>query len=386
VDLSAPDYAAALDFYRDLFGWQGKVGSAEYGGYTVCTLNGKPVAGIGPAMGRAGFPAPPPAWITYFSTGNIAEAQQAITEAGGTTILPIMDVGTLGRMMTAADPTGAMFGVWQPQDFFGAQLVNEPNTLIWNELHTSDIKVAVDFYREVLGVEVVPTDAPGTSEYWSVNVNGRSVGGVTTLANDSTGSPSHWLPYFAVADPNAAVDLLAMKGGTVLVPPFDMIAGRMAVVSDAQGAVFALVSSQPTETSPEAAIETTPSLAGSPTLSLKDWDPNSAALVPETVKELRNRAARIKEEMHELHTFVLRALANGELVRPEFESLIPNGWESSPGSPAYHLRAAAADIAMVQEGTRCIHQRGQSTYERYGDRLCCSHQPEPHCEPPWPPR
>jgi uncharacterized protein len=45
VDLMVPDQQAALDFYRDLFGWQGEPGPPETGGYAVCTLNGKAVGG-----------------------------------------------------------------------------------------------------------------------------------------------------------------------------------------------------------------------------------------------------------------------------------------------------------------------------------------------------
>lgn len=40
IDLSVPDQRAALDFYRDLFGWQGEPGPPETGGYAVCTLRG----------------------------------------------------------------------------------------------------------------------------------------------------------------------------------------------------------------------------------------------------------------------------------------------------------------------------------------------------------
>lgn len=43
IDLMVPDQQAALDFYCDLFGWQGEVGPPEQGGYSVCTLKGKPV-------------------------------------------------------------------------------------------------------------------------------------------------------------------------------------------------------------------------------------------------------------------------------------------------------------------------------------------------------
>ena len=44
-----------------------------------------------------------------------------------------MDVMEIGRMAFFVDPGGAVFGVWQPKTFDGADLVNEPNSLCWNE-------------------------------------------------------------------------------------------------------------------------------------------------------------------------------------------------------------------------------------------------------------
>lgn len=52
---------------------------------------------------------------------------------------------------------------------------------------------------------------------------------------------SHWLTYFAVDDTDSTVDALVRAGGNVLTPPFDMMAGRMALVQDPQGGVFGII-------------------------------------------------------------------------------------------------------------------------------------------------
>ncbi|GAA2143499.1 VOC family protein [Kitasatospora kazusensis] len=244
VDLMAKDQQAALDLYRDLFGWQGQVGPPEFGGYAVCALNEKPVAGIGPAMAPEGQPTPPTVWTTYLSTDDADATQAAITKAGGTVMVPVMDVGTTGRMLVAADPTGAVFGVWQPGDFFGAHVVNEPGALTWNELHTADIPAAAAFYRAVFGVEIAPMEGMD-EEYFAYNVDSAARGGVAKLQNDPPGTPAHWLTYFSVDDADSTVDALVKRGGTVLVPPFDMVAGRMAVLSDPQGAIFSVIKAKP---------------------------------------------------------------------------------------------------------------------------------------------
>ncbi|NEA45073.1 VOC family protein [Streptomyces sp. SID10815] len=239
VDLMAKDQQAALDFYRDLFGWQGSPGPAGFGGYAVCELHGKAVAGIGPAMAPEGMPEPPTVWTSYLASTDAQATQDAVVAAGGTLLVPAMDVGGLGRMLVAADPQGAVFGVWQPGEFFGAGVVNEASALTWNELHTSDVPAATAFYGAVFGIEIEPLD--GADAYWQLRVGGRTVGGVTLLANDPPGTPAHWLTYFAVDDVDSTADALVKRGGTVLAPPFDMMAGRMTVVADPQGAPFAMI-------------------------------------------------------------------------------------------------------------------------------------------------
>jgi hypothetical protein len=233
-----PDQRAALDFYRGLFGWQGEPGPPETGGYAVCTLNGKAVAGIVPTMAPEGQPTPPTAWTSYLATGDADATAQAITDNGGGVLMPAMDVLTFGRMLVAADATGAVFGVWQARDFIGSQVVNEPGAVIWTELNTTDPDAAKAFYP-ALGIEVAPMEgAPG---YFSLTVAGRMVGGMQGLDQFSTEIPSHWMTYFSVDDTDGTVDALTQAGGSVLKGPFDMMAGRMAVVQDPQGAAFAVI-------------------------------------------------------------------------------------------------------------------------------------------------
>jgi predicted enzyme related to lactoylglutathione lyase len=251
VDLMVPDQQAALDFYRDLFGWQGEIGSPETGGYAVCTLKGRPVAGIMATMTPDGAPsgqAPPPAWTTYLATDDASATQKKITDGGGQVLAPVMDVMTLGRMAVASDPTGAVFGVWQAKDFAGAGIVNEAGAVVWNELRTGDTDAAASFYSAVLGITAAPME--GADGYLSLSVNGRPVGGMQALADVPTAgrspeTPSNWLTYFASEDTDSTVDALVRAGGSVLKPPFDMVAGRMAVVRDPQGGTFAVITPAP---------------------------------------------------------------------------------------------------------------------------------------------
>ena len=54
-------------------------------------------------------------------------------------------------MAIFADPVGAVIGLWQPNQHTGAQLVNEPGALCWNELITTDLDASKSFYKAVFG-------------------------------------------------------------------------------------------------------------------------------------------------------------------------------------------------------------------------------------------
>lgn len=242
VDVMVPDQQAALNFYTDLFGWQGEIGPPESAGYSVCTLHGKPVAGVMATRAPDEQAPPPPVWTMHLATQDVDAAVQRITDNGGTVLVPARDVMDLGRVAVAKDPTGAVFGLWQAKDFIGAQVVNEHGAVIWSELNTSDVDAAKSFYCN-LGIETSPMEgAPG---YHALSVNGRTIGGMQGLENSPPGTPSHWMTYFAIDDTDSTVDALTRAGGSVLVPPFDMMAGRMSVVQDPQGAVFALIKPVP---------------------------------------------------------------------------------------------------------------------------------------------
>ncbi|MFF2329427.1 MULTISPECIES: VOC family protein [unclassified Streptomyces] len=240
VDLEVPDLNKALDFYQDLFGWQVEP-SPRSGGYT-CTLRGKPVAGITATMRQEGGP---PRWLTCFAVADADDALQAVETHGGTVLTRTTDLLTSGRTAVAADPTGATFGLWQAGDFIGARVVNEPGSVLWNELNTPDPDKAGGFYNAALGPTVAPLE--GSPGYSLLMVGSRLVAGLQKLEDPQDGALAHWLTLFAVEDADSTADAAVRAGATVLRKPFDMIVGRMAVLRDPQGAVFAVIKQSPIE-------------------------------------------------------------------------------------------------------------------------------------------
>ena len=139
IELSSPDTDAAAQFYGELMGWSAtEPGSEETGGYRMFQLHDKNIAGLMGHMQEG----QPTAWATYVSVADADETAGKVRAAGGSVVLEPMDVMDIGRMALFADPTGAVFGVWQPKSFTGADLVNEPGSLCWNEVLTRDADAA----------------------------------------------------------------------------------------------------------------------------------------------------------------------------------------------------------------------------------------------------
>lgn len=241
VDLSTTDLEGALRFYGDLFGWEFEDMGADAGHYHQARLRGKRVAGVGPTQ-----PGAPPmtAWTTYLA-GSDADAQAAaVGENGGTVLFGPMDIFDQGRQLVAQDPTGAIFGVWEPRAHTGAELVNENATFTWNELMTRDVDAATRFYGAVFGQAFEPLPEVPDGSYQLIRVGDRMVGGFWRLPDEVPSQvPAHWVTYFQMDDLDSALDSLRKAGGTVTDDPVDSPYGRWAVVADPQGGAFRIIQS-----------------------------------------------------------------------------------------------------------------------------------------------
>ena len=241
VDYASPDLDASIEFYGALFGWDvpESENSAQAGGYRQATKNGKPVAGMMPQMEEG----QPTVWASYVSVTDAEATAAAVKEAGGTVMVEPMPVMELGSMAVFADPEGAVFGIWQPGTFIGAELVNEPGALSWNELNTRDPEGARAFYGAVFGWEFEENDMGEAGTYTTLKLGDSMVGGILNMTERGVPEqvPAHWQVYFAVADTDAAIATAEEKGGSVMVPPMEVPAGRFAILTDPNGASFAII-------------------------------------------------------------------------------------------------------------------------------------------------
>ena len=121
--------------------------------------------------------------------------------------------------------------------------IHEPGSFAWIELATTDQNAAKQFYGSLFGWTA--RDSPiGPSDFYTLfNLDGRNTGGCYTLMPDmkAQGIPPHWMLYVGVANADDAVAKVGPAGGKVIEGAFDVMEhGRMAVLQDPTGAVFAI--------------------------------------------------------------------------------------------------------------------------------------------------
>jgi uncharacterized protein len=243
ADIGVPDIPKAVAFYSGLFGWDVQDTGPDSGGYHMCSVGGRPVAGIG----AQAAPDSGVYWTTYIASDDAELTAAEIRAAGGMVMMEPFDVMDVGRMFIAADPGGAVFGVWQALAHTGMQLANEPGSVIWNENLSRHYEANQAFYAAVFGYEFGDIGAEGV-RYATLDLGGRMVGGIGEIGADQPADvPASWRTYFGVADTDASVAKATELGGSVIAPAWDSPYGRMAVVTDDQGAVFALMSVSPEE-------------------------------------------------------------------------------------------------------------------------------------------
>lgn len=235
VDLATSDADAAKAFYGELFGWQPEDMAGAGGTYTILRLDGKHVAGCF-GLGDQGQPSH---WNSYVTVEDADAGVSTAVELGGSMLMEAQDVEEIGRMAVIADPSGAAVALWEPRGVIGAELVNVPGALCWNDLATTDVDGAMTFYGRLFGWTF--EEVPLRQIRYRIR-NGQSENGSLYLQpEEERATPPSWLVYFATADLDAANAKLSELGGRVIVQPLEVPAGgRVSVATDPQGAAFGL--------------------------------------------------------------------------------------------------------------------------------------------------
>ncbi len=119
----------------------------------------------------------------------------------------------------------------------------------WSELATRNPEEASIFCARIYGWDIEETEMHDGSIYRVCKQHGRPIAGIFDIAN-APAMPQdlspHWMTYIAVDDVDAAVAEVALAGGQIAQPPFDIpMVGRIAMIVDPTGATVGIITPAP---------------------------------------------------------------------------------------------------------------------------------------------
>jgi predicted enzyme related to lactoylglutathione lyase len=241
-ELITSDIDAAAKFYAAVIGWTVKSSGAPGMDYRQWFMGEEAVGGLMALPAGAIANGVHPAWLGYLSVADVDASVATITAAGGTLLMPAVDLPGVGRFAMVTDPQQAPFYVMTPQgegestSFAPAR----PGHGGWNELHARDGVAAFDFYSKHFGWRKSRAmDMGPQGIYQIINAGAEDIGAMKTAA---AAPRPHWLFYFNVENIDAAAKRVTDAGGNILVAPHEVPGGQFVTpCRDPQGTSFALV-------------------------------------------------------------------------------------------------------------------------------------------------
>jgi uncharacterized protein len=134
----------------------------------------------------------------------------------------------------------------RPPDLGEMSFTDEPllGKAVWHDLITEDLDAARRFYGGLFGWSLESSTAAGGHEYVLARNGDTYVAGLIEAAAREDGKKvSRWLPYISVSDVDSAVERALTSGGETVVSPRNVGFGRVAAITDEEGAVVGLARS-----------------------------------------------------------------------------------------------------------------------------------------------
>ncbi|PSW15535.1 VOC family protein [Photobacterium rosenbergii] len=108
-ELMTDDPEKAIEFYRQVIGWEVEAMPMEGGTYHVIKAGGEPVGGI---MGKPdGYENIPNHWGSYITVEDVDDTVASAKAAGGCIVYEPKDIPGVGRICAISDQDGAIVSV-----------------------------------------------------------------------------------------------------------------------------------------------------------------------------------------------------------------------------------------------------------------------------------
>ncbi len=229
IDLSTFDLEKATNFYRHVLQWEI---SPDATGYTSCTIDGLPCAGLYEMPEFFQKIRMPSFWMTYIAVNDAKAVADQARQLGGK--VELQEDNSQGQIALIRDPSGAGFTCYAGNQRAAQRDFSRAGGWCWTELLVSDIGLVRDFYTALFGWRIEPE----TEDRYSIKTaDGEKIGAIQVAGEDIKGSKEFWAVYFATPDLSAATRIIEQAGGTVG-GSYPHEYGTQMLVYDDQGAAF----------------------------------------------------------------------------------------------------------------------------------------------------
>jgi len=238
INVMSPDVGRARAFFGKLLGWSFGEMPDVPGGELIRVDGG--VAGALMDLDAGTLPpGTPPAIGVLVKVEDVEAATERVRSLGGKAEPP-MDVMENGRMAICSDPTGAVFGLWEPKEQQGIDVDSQAHGAPgWYELLTTDGARAAEFYSGLFGWKVEEQRPFEGMVYRLFKLGEVPIGGAFVINEELGKAPPHWAVSFSVENADQTARLAKELGGEICIPVGEIPGvGRFALLKSPQGVAF----------------------------------------------------------------------------------------------------------------------------------------------------
>jgi predicted enzyme related to lactoylglutathione lyase len=237
VELATTNLPASKVFYGTLFGWTVTDASLDGVPYSILTVGDREVGGMTALSKEARKSGTASYWFSYVAVDDAGAIAAKAAQLGGQSVMDPMETGP-ASIAVLRDPAGAVFGLWQSLDETGTFDDGQANLVRLNELSTPDVERSGRFYSGLFPWREAAGGSPAVP--YKTFLLGEQI--VAGMMETEGAQPAAWMVYFSVRDAARTVEKAAYLGGKIVAPLNEVPgAGRLAILADPEGAVFAVV-------------------------------------------------------------------------------------------------------------------------------------------------
>lgn len=111
-ELASNDLEKSKAFYGEILGWTYDEMPMDDGPYHIAKAGDHQAAGLM----QSPMPEMPSIWVPYFHVADAAATAEKVKAAGGTVIMPVVDVPNVGKLFWCKDPAGAVVAFMAPSE------------------------------------------------------------------------------------------------------------------------------------------------------------------------------------------------------------------------------------------------------------------------------